>query len=500
MACSKPSIIQRLTAVSLSIVGLVMVLVWHVASAAGAAVQPQVAQHSRVITGNVDQVPVTPTVGLEGVLQPDRAVATRPAAGEAVYRQFLPMVAYHYGSLLPPFGVQNYYALTPQYGFTRIVESKVSWVRFPVYWSSVESTNTTPANYNWSGADTSLLAVKNTSANLVVTLAGNPGWAASSVNGPVYNLADLQEFVGAIVARYPHVKYWEFYNEPDNEMWYGQKGAAYATMLRTMYPVVKAANPSANVVMGGLALDWFSDNGGPFDRNFLRDVLANCSGPCFDVANFHYYPAFRSSWESYGRDIIGKANYVRQMLATYHYERPIFSTETAWPSATTWGSPELQARYVPKVYVRSLAADLPVVMWFSLFDADYSDSGLLDDQLVPRPAYTAMRTLINTMPRPHYVRTIPASETGSASIEAYQFSVLGQSGPERLDVYWYDCPSMVTYGQYPADCNASASVRLKVPQVARIDKLGNRTTLNAAADGYVTLNVQSSPIYIDYTP
>lgn len=129
MECSKPSIIQRLTAVSLSIVGLLMVLAWHVAPAAGAAVQPQFDQHARVVAGKVDQVPMTPTVGLEDVLQPDRATAARPAAGEAVYRQFLPMVAYHYSALLPPFGVQNYYALTPQYGFTRIVESKVTWVR-----------------------------------------------------------------------------------------------------------------------------------------------------------------------------------------------------------------------------------------------------------------------------------------------------------------------------------------------------------------------------------
>jgi hypothetical protein len=318
----------------------------------------------------------------------------------------------------------------------------------------------------------------------------------------VNNLADLQEFVGAIVARYPHVKYWEFYNEPDNVAWYGLKGAAYGAMLQAVYPVVKAANPSAQVVMGGLAMDWFSDAGGLFDRNFLRDVLVNCAGPCFDVANFHYYPAFRNTWEPSGRDIIGKANYVRQLLATYHYTRPVIVTEVGWPSSSSnWGSLELQARYVPKAFVRSLAANLYAVTWYALIDStDPSLPGLLDAQLNPRPAYAVLRTLISIMPQPHYVRTIPASETGSSFIEAYQFTVKGSLGLERLDVYWYDCPSMVSYVAYPADCDSSAALRLKVPQVAKIDKLGNRTILNAAADGYITVNVQASPIFIDYTP
>jgi hypothetical protein len=256
--------------------------------------------------------------------------------------------------------------------------------------------------------------------------------------------------------------------------------------------------------MGGLAMDWFIDAGGPFDRNFLPDVLANCAGPCFDIANFHYYPYFRSSWEPYGRDIIGKANYMRQMLETYDYERPVFNTETGWPSGTNWGSPELQARYVPKVFVRGLAADLPAMTWFSLIDSDYSLPGLLDMQLNPRPAYEALRALIATMPQPRFVRTIPVSETGSSFIEAYQFSVPGPTGLKQVDVYWYDCPSVVSYPAYPFDCDDVAPLRLNAPQVVKIDKLGNRLLVDDADDGdhdgYVTTELSSSPIYIEYQP
>ena len=457
---------------------------------------------------------VTATASFDDIVLPRPGItATAIAAGRdntlwaaayfepPIQRVMLPVISRNYDSLVPAYGVQNYWALTAQYGLTRIVESKVSWVRFPVYWSSIEPVNTTPDNYNWSGADVSLLAV-GAPTNLIITVSGNPTWAASSINGPVNDLADLLEFIDAIVRRYPNVKYWEFYNEPDNAAWYGLKGAEYAQMLQAVYLVVKAANPAAQVVMGGLALDWFIDDGGPFDRNFLRDVLVNCVGPCFDIANFHYYPAFRMQWEAYGRDIIGKANYVRQTLAAYNYVRPVINTETGWPSGTNWGSPELQARYVPKVYVRGLVADLPTVIWFSLIDSDYSLPGLMDLQLNTRPAYDALRTLITTLPQARYVRTIPASETGSTFIEAYQFRVTSPAGIKRVDVYWYDCPSMASYQAYPSDCNNTAPLKLKTAQATKIDKLGNRLLTNDASDGttdgYVTLSVTSSPIYIEY--
>jgi hypothetical protein len=206
----------------------------------------------------------------------------------------------------------------------------------------------------------------------------------------------------------------------------------------------------------------------------------------------------------YGRDIIGKANYMRQLLATYHYVRPVINTETSWPFGTNWGSPELQARYVPKVYVRGLAANLSTVTWFSLIDADTGLSGLMDSYLNTRPAYEALRALVNTMPQPHFVRTIPVSETGSSFIEAYQFSVTTPAGIRRMDVYWYDCPSMASYLAYPSDCDNVAPLRLNVTQIVKIDKLGNRSLVDDAddgyRDGYVTFGVLSSPVYVEYQP
>jgi hypothetical protein len=429
------------------------------------------------------------------------AADTRVSPSGTLTRQvFLPLILNRYPAS-SGFGIQFYNSLSVANGFTRVVESKSGWVRFPVYWSQIEPVNTTPDHYDWTDIDASAQAVRDAGLNAIFTFEENPAWAAIRPGGPVTNTADWQEFVGAVVARYPTIRYWEIYNEPDSIQRFGTKGSVYAAMLSGIYPVIKAANPSARVVLGGLALDWFIDEGGPFDRNFLRDVLINCTGTCFDVANFHYYPYFRGSWEVYGRDIIGKANFVRQTLATYHFTRPLFATETSWPNGSGWGSLEVSARYVPKVYARSQAAGVPVVVWFALVDADLSYSGLLTatgpGSFIPRPSYQALQTLTTLLNGAQYLGVAPVSNP----LEGYQFSVFGK----RLDLVWYDCPLVKAPPiEGPQDCDNVATWKIPAPRVGVIDKLGTRVIKtdsdDGSVDGKITLSVGSSPIYIDYNP
>jgi hypothetical protein len=414
------------------------------------------------------------------------------------YQAFLPLTLNDY-PIDSAFGVQMYGSLSASTGFTYVVESKAGWVRFHILWSLVEPENRSPENYNWAYLDMSVQNAQSTGVNAIFTIEGNPTWAAAQSGGPVTNTADLQEFVSAIVARYPFVRYWEIYNEPDRVGRFGNKGESYAELLKNLYPVIKTANPEAQVAMGGLALDWFVDQGGPFDRNFLTDTLKYCTGTCFDVANFHYYPGFRNEWEPYGRDIIGKANYVRQILNAFGYSRPIFATETGWPAGTNTGSPELAARYVPKVFARSLAAGLRSAIWFAMLDADSSSPGLLDStsmpgHLIPRPGYVAFQTLTGLMAGAKYVQTAPLN----SPLEGYQFLVKGK----RLDVYWYDCPSLVVpRGQ---DCESTMPLEIAAAQITVYDLFGNKTPVKDIDDGVqdnaITFSVGTSPIYVSYGP
>lgn len=472
-------------------------------------------------------------VTLAGVLVLAQPVATQ-AAAQAVrqaevgslasstpvtmtYTVYLPLVAKspptHYGY----WAVQMYDRLVDYNGYDYAVAANVRWMRLRVSWFDVEPFNTTPGAYQWANLDQSIAAAKAADINLVVTLEGNPAWAAATPQGPVYSLTEFQQFVGAVAARYPSVKYWEIYNEPDNIYNFGKAspsdtkgGAVYATHLMAGYAAVKAANPNAQVVMGGLAMDWFE--GGSFDPNFLDDMLTACTGTCFDIGNFHYYPLYRATWESYGRDIIGKATAFRQMLAAKGFTRPLMATETSWVYSTRppsdWGGADVQARYVPKTMVRGMAANLLTLSWYAMIDADPDQPGLLGGYpLQPRLGYTALMRLDQQLRSARYERALTTSELASTALEGYVFTDKpGTASAQRIDVVWYDCPGLIVgTGNLPYDCANSAGYPIPAARITVYDYLNGTPIVytdadDGVVDGKVTLSVNRKPLYVHYTP
>ena len=436
------------------------------------------------------------------------------------YTVHVPAVIRCWDTRIPPFGIQFYEALNASNGLTRAADAGARWIRVPVLWGPIEPTNTTPENYDWSGLDVSVTNAAQEGIELMLTIGGQPSWAATYPMGPVTDTADLLEFVGALVERYdgdgvddapgsPQVRYFELYNEPDNTstdqakygwgLW-GENGDGYAALLQDLYPTIKAVNPSAQLVLGGLALDWFKEQGGPFDSHFLDDVLTACQGrDCFDVMNFHYYPLFRRTWEPYGTDIIGKANFVRQKLATYGFtDVPVVCSETSWASAvsSSWGSDELQSRYAVKGYVRGMAAELDVIVWYSILD--YSDSiepGLLDNDLQPKPSYWAYSTMTEMLGGAVYQRQLTPAETGSSQTEGYVFQVCDK----RLDVVWTEDDTPYDTSDDPWQ---PLTVQAKTLRV--VDKSGNDLWYDDAddgkVDGRITITVGGSPVYLEYNP
>ena len=54
--------------------------------------------------------------------------------------------------------------------------------------------------------------------------------------------------------------------------------------------------PTSKVLFGGVAFDWFHEDGGHFVRSFVNDVLAIDKGQHFDYFNYHAYPAYSATW------------------------------------------------------------------------------------------------------------------------------------------------------------------------------------------------------------
>lgn len=366
----------------------------------------------------------------------------------------------------PPsgFGVQMYGTSTESrvaFGLARL--GQVYWVRWPVSWSSVEYQNVPPDQYTWSSLDANVLNATGSGHEVIATIGHNPVWAATYRQGPIDKvpISELADFVHALVERYdgdgvgdapgsPVVRDFAFYNEPDStNRWaaeqgyggfWGNYGSEYAAMLCAASAALKSASQDAKVVFGGIAYDSSTTEGGAFNQAFLGDVLAadlgEDVGDCFDVMNFHYYPAAETRWYAEGNGLQGKASHIREQLAAYGvFNKPMVVTEAGWHSDyysdAFPGSDQIQSQYVVKLFAQAAAADLESLIWWTWIDPGFpnGDNGLLTQELEPKPSFGVYTYAARTLGQATFNRIYPTA----VGIEGYQFTSASQS---QLYVFW----------------------------------------------------------------
>jgi hypothetical protein len=421
----------------------------------------------------------------------------------------------------PPtgFGIQVYSRPTSASAALPLAaQAHASWIRWPLPWAAVEYTNTTPDNYDVDWLDTEISTVLKNGQKLVITVDGNPSWAATLPGGKIdkTSLSEFAQFMGAMVERYdgdgwkdapgsPVVDYWELYNEPDNgsaaagqagQGYWGHEGAAYGRMLCAVYPAMKAASSRVKATLGGIAYDAFEEDGGPFVRRFLDDVLAAGGGKCIDALAFHYYPGYEANWAPYGPGMVGKTSYLRSKLESYGVRGlPLIVTETGHNSndfPQHASTPEIQAGYVIKLLTQALASGLDVMVWWTWSDYETyqytpGENGLLDRDLQPKPSYYAYQTAASQLGQATFDSIVSSGELGGADVQAYQF----QRG-NPLYVMW-------------ANERESKGVSLPGRTASVTDYVGHRVAqiadaADGAADGRVRVTVGSSPVYVEVTP
>ena len=341
-------------------------------------------------------------------------------------------------------------------------EADALWTTLFLNWNAVE---TSPGQYNWSAWDVPLREAADLGYRVVITINGNPSWAADTACGPIREdrLDDFATFIRKAVERYSYppynVLYWAFYNEPDNSdavnwggylggcwgyAWNpnaapGAGGAAYANMLKHVYPAVKAANPKAYVVMGGLAYDWFTtdvDYPGIFDPWFLEDIIKAGGADYFDVLNFHYYPwSAHVHWQPsganrYQRHIAFKARWIATEVYNLSGQRkPIMLTEVGDSSHNKDGAPDYrrQIRVLFETFMHARMTNVYPILWFTASDKIYTSDGrkygLLHEDGAPKPSYFAYKTLVEELKEAEFVR--PRDDLPSR-FEGYVFNDRGR--------------------------------------------------------------------------
>jgi hypothetical protein len=377
------------------------------------------------------------------------------------------------------FGIQSAFSTSVGTVFT---ESQTNWIRYNgIKWSLIEPTKDTP--YDWSSLVTlekRALEAATNGIQLIVIIRSTPEWAQAipgATCGPVRQdeLPEFGEFVYDLVKRYSqppyNIKYWELWNEPDvpyteafkdkefgcwgdyNDEYFG--GRYYAEMLKAAYPQIKAADPDAQVVVGGLLLDcdprppenycaqWGNSDIPP---RFFEGILLNGGGNYFDIVAFHGYDYFNytapvlgefanvvwgSYWNTSGPVIIAKADFMRDVMSQYGVTgKLMMNTESALvcrgasePPGGEGCEPEAdspyeqtKARYITQAYLTAIKEDLTSNVWYSLLG--WRNSGLVYDNLTPRPAYISYSFTSTLLDNAKFVREI----TDNPAVRVYEFS------------------------------------------------------------------------------
>ena len=330
-------------------------------------------------------------------------------------------------------------------GLALVQETDTSWVRgISISWQEIEPV---PGARNWealASTETEILnAVENGLTPILLVLRA-PVWARLDSNfacGPIHpdELGAFADFLQDLVQRYSQppyqVRFWEIWNEPDvglghspgaagfgcwgdpEDQYYG--GGRYAGMLKAVYPAVKAADPAAQVLLGGLLLD--CDPEDPPESppgsgtlkdcssgKFLRGVLENGGGAFFDAVSFHAYdyyyfeagqygnPNWHSSWDESGPVLVAKTRYLQKLLQEYGVgDKPLLNTELGLLCGSTGKEDTCQtetfnntkAYYLAQAYALAMVEGLDANLWYSL--RGWRGTGFVRVNLEPLPVYDA---------------------------------------------------------------------------------------------------------------
>ncbi len=370
-------------------------------------------------------------------LFPSPAGPGRAGAAPGDRRTFLPLVGRE--TLLPAdtaFGLEME-GLGDNSAFQQMLYAGTSWMRFSwngVNWASVEANE---GVYNWDALQSLETSLKKAALNhiqVILVVRGTPQWAQKSSGYSCSailpeKLPAFARFMNALVTRYSgppfQVKYWEIYNEPDipvslvvpTSVWgcWGDDQAAYfggeafGEMLQAVYPQVKAADPQAQVITGGLVLDCDPENPPPWkdcrSSSFLEGILRSAGGTNFDGVAFHAYdyylgslgqfynPNWASSWDTTGGIANAKADYIRRKLAEYNISgKLILNTENGLLCDVCSNDPVFEATkayYLVQSYAGAITRGLQANIWHKA--QDWRGSGLFNDDFSPRPAYFAYK-------------------------------------------------------------------------------------------------------------
>jgi len=217
---------------------------------------------------------------------------------------------------------------------------------------------------------------------------------------PPINPGNFGDYAYQVAKRYPEVTHWQIWNEPNSPIFWpsGPDPREYAKLLKASYNRVKAANPKAQVVLGGISLN---------DLNYIDGLYRAGAQPYFDKMAVHLYNQTLPP-DAYLANELAKLRALMQSHGDINKE--IWLTELGWYTggATNNVNEAVQGDYLQKVY--NIARGIPyvgAVFWHTLIDCDNGyqannpehNYGIFHGDLAPKKIVSVMKGILLTKTR-----------------------------------------------------------------------------------------------------
>lgn len=378
-------------------------------------------------------------------------------------------------SLGSPFGIH------PALPFEEATNIGVAWTRGGVspylFWALVDPDKTgDPSKFQWKGVTTgpegqpftfdydALLQVQDAGLNMMQNISVQPdaergGYSLPGSWIPI-NEAAYRTFVKEAVRRYSFIRYWQVWNEPNQEI--TRSLTDYASLQRITCEAIKEQDPDAHVIMAGLAGNMDT---GSLNDTYYESILPALGGKYMEIYDVHYYGDAKCGTTVLGGTGLRMLGY-REIKEVYAYHRnlldkngfsnvPIWVTEMGTPSCTSFLGPfsltqseAEQARDLLKRWVYPLALGIRKVFWaFGLTEGFKGNNGFFDHTGLiygtqdagynpgeKKLSYYTHRLMTEKLEGSDWNNVETISEDDSGRIYVYRF----RKGAQMTYVAWWD--------------------------------------------------------------
>lgn len=255
--------------------------------------------------------------------------------------------------------------------------------------------------FEWGRFDQAVEIARSHQIELLGKLVYSAPWASSAPAGtspasavyyPPKSVVDFADYARAVVERYKdRVHVWEIWNEPNTSIFWkpAPNAAAYASLLKAAYAAIKAEDPTATVVLGGLA---------GFDKAFLDGIRSAGAWASFDALGIHTYTVGPPESSTAAAWLDQAQSYVER-----YGTKPLWITELGWSTYAGSGSGYIgvsestQASYLARAYLDAATRGVRGIFWYDLIEDGSSTTSLSQNYGVveqggrQKPAYKALQ-------------------------------------------------------------------------------------------------------------